>query len=122
MARSCFGSECMRAILPLTVALAPLSIARGFLFYFDVTPKVVILLIGVAAALAWVTTERAFRRADGKTVRATLRWLYGLLAIQAASLILSTTFSSRADVSVFGSTWPRFRLITQLAPLLFTAL
>jgi O-antigen ligase len=96
-------------ILPLIVALVPLVIAPGFLFYFDLTPKVAILLIGVAAALPWFAPRREFR------------WLYWLLSIQAASLILSTFFSGRAELSIFGSTWRRFGLITQLALLLFTA-
>jgi O-antigen ligase len=97
-------------ILPLIAALVPLVIAPGFLFYFDVTPKVVIVLLGVAAALPWFAPRRE------------LRWLYILLCILAASLILSTIFSSRADLSIFGSTWRRFGLITQVAILLFTAL
>jgi O-antigen ligase len=97
-------------ILPLIAALVPLVIAPGLLFYFDVTPKVVILLLGVAAALPWFAPRRE------------LRWLYILLSIQAASLILSTIFSSRVELSVFGSTWRRFGLITQSAILLFAAL
>jgi O-antigen ligase len=100
----------MRDILPLIVALAPLIIAPGFLFYFDVTPKVVVLLLGVAATLPWLSPRRE------------LRWLYSLLSIQAASAILSTIFSNRIGISIFGSTWRRFGLITQLALLLFTAL
>jgi Lipid A core - O-antigen ligase and related enzymes len=97
-------------ILPLIAALIPIVIAPGFLFYFDVTPKVVILLLGVAAALPWLAARRE------------LRWLYSLLSLQAASLILSTASSGRPGLSVFGSTWRRFGLITQLALLLFTAL
>jgi O-antigen ligase len=97
-------------ILPLIAALVPLVIAPGLLFYFDVTPKVVILLLGVAAALPWFAPRRE------------LRWLYILLSIQAASLILSTIFSSRVELSVFGSTWRRFGLITQSGILLFSAL
>jgi len=97
-------------IVPLIAALVPLVIAPGILFYFDVTPKVVILLLGVAGALPWFAPRRE------------LRWLYILLSIQAASLILSTIFSSRVELSVFGSTWRRFGLITQSAILLFGAL
>jgi hypothetical protein len=40
-------------IVVLIIALIPLAIAPGFLFYFDVTPKVAILLLGVGAALPW---------------------------------------------------------------------
>ena len=97
-------------ILPLILALIPLVIAPGFLLYFDVTPKIVILLLGVAAALPCFAFRREFR------------WLYWLLSLEAASLILSTVLSRRCELSVFGSTWRRFGLITQLALLLFTAL
>lgn len=96
--------------LALITALVPLVIAPGLLFYFDVTPKVVILLLGVAGALPWFAPRRE------------LRWLYILLSIQAASLILSTIFSSRVEPSVFGSTWRRFGLITQSAILMFAVL
>ncbi len=97
-------------ILPLIAALVPLVIAPGFLFYFDVTPKVAILLLGVAAALPWFTPRRE------------LQWLYCLLSILAASLVLSTIFSRRVELSVFGATWRRFGQITHMALLLFTAL
>ena len=100
----------LKGVLPLTAALVPLIIAPGILFYFDVTPKVVILLLGVSVALPWFAPRRE------------LRLFYILLAIQAASLILSTIFSSRAGLSVFGSTWRRFGLITQFGLLMFTAL
>ena len=42
----------MRFLLPLVSAVLPIAIAPGsFLFYFDVTPKLLILLIGAAVAL-----------------------------------------------------------------------
>jgi O-antigen ligase len=102
-------------LLPLIVALVPLVIAPGLVFYFDVTPKVAILLIGVALTLPWFAPAKLWGRREG-------RWLYSLLAIQAASLILSTVLSSRVRMSIFGTSWRRFGLITQLAVLLFTAL
>jgi O-antigen ligase len=97
-------------ILPSIIAFVPLVIAPGVLFYFDVTPKIVILLLGVAAALPWFAPRRQ------------LRWLYIILSVQAGSLVLSTLVSSRMRLSILGSTSRRFGLITQLALLLFTAL
>jgi O-antigen ligase len=107
--------ETTALLLPLIVALVPLVIAPGLVFYFDVTPKVALLLAGVALALPWFAPAKLWARRQG-------RWLCGLLAIQAVSLILSTAVSSRIGLSVFGSSWRRFGLITQLAVLLFTAL
>src|SRR5450755_1095159 len=73
--------------LPLIVALVPLVIAPGLVFYFDVTPKVALLLLGVALALPWFAPAKLWSFRPG-------RWFCGLLAIQAASLILSTALSS----------------------------
>ncbi len=102
-------------LLPLIVALVPLVIAPGLLFYYDVTPKIVILVLGVAAALPWFSPARLLAWREG-------RWLAMLLGAQGASLILSTVFSGRAGLSVTGTAWRRFGLITQVAVLLFTAI
>jgi O-antigen ligase len=102
-------------LLPLIVALVPLVIAPGLLFYYDVTPKIVILALGVAAALPWFSPARLLARREG-------RWLAILLAAQAVSLVLSTAFSSRVGLSVSGANWRRFGLIAQVSVFLFTAL
>src|SRR5207302_2987266 len=75
----------------------------------------VLLLLGVAAALRWFSARRLLERREG-------RWLGILCAVQALSLVLSTGFSSRVRLSVFGTNWRRFGLITQLTLLLFTLL
>src|SRR5207237_1637418 len=100
-------------LLPLVVALVPLVIASGFLFYFDITPKVVLLMLGAAAALPWFAPRKLLARREG-------RWFLAVCAVQAFSLALSTVFSSRVGLSVFGTNWRRFGLITQLALVLFT--
>ena len=41
----------MRILLPVVVALVPFLIAPHLLFYFDVTPKVLVIVFGAAAAL-----------------------------------------------------------------------
>ena len=101
-------------LLPVVIALLPLLITPGILFYFDVTPKVAVLLLGVAAALPMFAPDRLMARREG-------RWLYLALALQAVALGLSTALSTRVSISIFGTSWRRFGLITQLALLLFTA-
>jgi hypothetical protein len=56
----------MTLLLALVVALIPLAIAPGVFFYFDVTPKIVLLLLGTAAAVVWWAVEGAsgFSRAS----------------------------------------------------------
>ena len=102
-------------LLPLVVALVPLVIAPGLLFFFDVTPKIALLLLGVAAALPWFAPGRLMARREG-------RWLCLVWRRRPVSLVLSTALSSRPRYLVFGTTWRRFGLITQLALLLFTVL
>jgi len=102
-------------LLPIVVALVPLVITPGLLFYFDVTPKIALLTLGVAAALPWFAPRKLLAWRGG-------RWLCALLGAQAFSLVLSTVFSSRVGLSTFGTNWRRFGLITQMALLLFTAL
>lgn len=101
-------------IIVLVLALVPLVIAPGLLLFYDVTPKIALLLAGVAVALLWF-------RARSLTSRRVGRWICALLSAQALSLILFTITSSRASLSLAGTNWRRFGLVTQLALLVFTA-
>lgn len=104
------------ALLPLVVALVPLAIAPGILFFYDVTPKIAIFALGVAAALPWLAWPRR------RTPWLSPSWFGALLGAQALSLVLSTLASGRVELSIAGTNWRRFGLIAQLALLLFTAL
>ncbi|MBI1786756.1 MAG: O-antigen ligase family protein [Acidobacteria bacterium] len=99
----------MALVLPAVLALMPLLIAPGLLFSFDVTPKAVVLLIGVAVALPLLPMGQS-------------RWFRALLAVEAVSLLLSTAFSAHWQLSIAGTNWRRFGLVTQLAVLLFALL
>jgi O-antigen ligase len=83
-----------------------LTITPGYLFFFDVTPKVVILLLGTAALLLW--PHKAVPRAFSF-----------LILLNLASLALSTAFSTRPGLSLIGTSWRDFGLIPQAAALLF---
>jgi O-antigen ligase len=107
----------MALVLALVIALIPLAIAPGLLFYYDVTPKIAVLLLGTAAAcIWWAATDAAsgFTRSS----RAARWFTIGMLAM-GASVALSTVFSVNRPLSVGGSNWRRFGLITQLAALAF---
>ena len=100
-------------LLAALVAIVPLIITPGLLFYFDVTPKLIVLMTGLAIALPW-TLARRFPAGP-------LAWrLYTLLAAQALSLAISTLGSRQIGLSLWGSNWRSFGLVTQLVLLLFT--
>jgi len=103
----------MAILLSAILALLPLILTPYVLFYWDITPKIVVLLVGVAIAgtLAW---------REGRAQSPVLRMLGWLLVAQAVSLGLSTAFSTDPALSLGGSAWRRFGLITQAALLLFT--
>ncbi len=97
----------------LTVVIVPLIILPGVLFFFDVTPKVVALLLGVALLLL-CGTYRNYVPVSGAT-----RWLAVLLGAQVVSLLFSTLVSPDRALSFTGTNWRRFGFLTQCAVLLF---
>ncbi len=105
----------MAIVLSAIVALLSLIITPHLLFYWDVTPKVAVLLLGTAIALLLARRETC-------VPSPALRIFRLLLAAQAISLALSTAFSTDPALSLGGSSWRRFGLITQFAMLLFALL
>ena len=92
----------MRFVLPVVAALLPIVIAPGFLFYFDVTPKLVILLIGVAVGLVLWRGELPARfpcsiAHSSSSGRSRL-----------VSLVVSTAASVYPALSLNGGNWRRF--------------
>ncbi len=105
-----------RGALIAVLVLVPLVILPGVFFYFDVTPKILVLLLGTSVAL--LSGARAKTPAQSPHQR----WLNRLLALQAASLLISTALSSDQALSLAGSNWRRFGMIVQLALLVNTYL
>src|ERR1700736_6581194 len=92
----------------VVIGLVALILTPGYFFYFDVTPKLVVLLAGAAAVLLWPRPARAPR-------------LFSALVIAGlAPLVLSAALSSRPALSLFGTNWRRFGAVEQAAVLLFT--
>jgi O-antigen ligase len=93
------------------VTLLPLILAPQVLFFYDVTPKIFVLLVGAAIALLLGLREP---RAQSPALR-----LFGiLLGAQAVWLVVAAAFSKDAALSLGGGGWRRFGLVSQLAVLL----
>lgn len=98
--------------------LIALIVTPGWLFYFDVTPKLVILLVGTALTCCWIALSKPHKLAQPGKSR-DLRIFGRLLAAAAAWLALTTVLSLNRSLSAFGTNWRRFGAIAQLALLLF---
>jgi tetratricopeptide (TPR) repeat protein len=110
----------MALLLAAVIALIPLVIAPGWFFYFDVTPKVMMLLWGTAAAAVWWTWTggaAGFYRASRAT-----RWFVWAMGGMAVSLVVSTAASVNPALSVGGSSWRYWGLVTQLAAMGFACI
>jgi hypothetical protein len=102
-------------LLAAFVALVPLILTPGLLFYFDVTPKLIALLIATAIGLPLLFPWPLPRGGAA-------RWFCGLIAAQAVSLSLSTALSRRIELSLWGSNWRSLGLLQQAVVLLFALL
>ena len=100
----------------LIVALAALILAPGYLFYFDLTPKVIVLLTGTALTLV-IAAVSGVSLPAAKPRRAT--WFSLLLALYVASLAVATAASPRPDLSLFGTSWRWFGGVIQAVICLF---
>src|SRR5450755_4194835 len=102
----------MRIVLPIAAALVPLALLPGYSFYFDITPKIVVLAFLMAAAL--ISWDGSFMR--GRTAG---MWFSALLALQVLWLATATALSRNPALSLNGGNWRRFGFITHGAVLLF---
>lgn len=102
----------MAIALCLAAGLLPILIAPGALFYFDVTPKILVLLASAVAALIICLGKRP-------GVRGFFSWA---IAAQAVAVAIATAFSTHIALSFSGTEWRRFGMVTQLALLAFAAL
>ncbi|QOY88460.1 O-antigen ligase family protein [Paludibaculum fermentans] len=110
----------MGILLPVTLALLPLLILPSVVFYYDITPKLAVLLFGAGLALFWFEQNR--RALISLWTGKSGRWIILILGAQLCSLLLSTLGSQNPWFSVGGSTWRRFGLLSQGALILFTLL
>jgi len=96
----------MTFLAALVIPLVALIVTPGLTFYFDVTPKLVVLLAITAALLVAWSCERPFRMRG-------FPWFAPVLLLGVASLVLSTAVSSNPAVSLFGTAWRRYGGLSQ---------
>ncbi len=90
------------------IALIALILTPGWLFYFDVTPKLLVLL--AATALLLPAVSRVARPRPFVT---------GFVLLFTLSLTLSTALSPHPALAIFGATWRRYGALSQFALMLF---
>lgn len=110
----------MLLLVPLFSALVPLLILPGVVAYFDVTPKLAILLLGTA--LIALYRAQNVRNIAGLLGSKIGRAWVAVLALQWISSAIATIFSSHRALSLNGSIWRRFGLLTETSLLLFALL
>src|SRR5437879_2978740 len=87
----------------IAIGLIALILTPGVLFYFDITPKVAVLLIATALVLPFVRLRKHF----------------GLVLVYAFWIAVSASLSTNPAISWFGANWRRYGAVTQIAILLF---
>lgn len=107
----------MRFLVPLVAALVPLLITPGLVSYFDVTPKIAILLFSVLLI-------SLYPRENSRNIRSLLdtppgRWFAGLLAATWLAFAWGTAFSRYRAVSLHGGSWRRLGLLSETGLLFF---
>jgi putative inorganic carbon (hco3(-)) transporter len=103
----------MGAVAAFVLFCAPLALAPRLLFYFDVTPKVVILLVGAAIAILWTAWNWDSLRAYCGTSQG--RWFTVASAALIVCCLVSAALSRNAALAWTGSNWRRFGAIPQTA-------
>jgi O-antigen ligase len=103
----------MRAIVAALALVLPLVIAPGLLFFDDVTPKTVTILLGAAACLGWWMlrpTEIMAVAANGRGKR-----FLSCIAAWAAITLITTIAAHDPELAWTGSTWRGYGALTQFA-------
>ena len=107
-------SALMGAVAAFALFFAPLALAPRLLFYFDVTPKVAILLVGAAAAILWFACNLDSLRSYCGTFQGRWFTLAAVWRLKSPSAVLSARALSReAALAWTGSNWRRFGAIPQ---------
>lgn len=101
------------------LALTPLLILPGGFFYYDVTPKIVVVLVGTAIGLLLSLRGSTLSQARRLWAHSLGRCFCLLIAAQIISLLLSNFFSMNPALSWNGGNWRRFGVESQFAVVTF---
>ncbi len=100
-----------------TIALVPLILTPHLLLYYDVTPKIAILLLGVALMLLFGQIDL-----DSIWKQDISRWFLYIVAFQWIWFGFASALSTNPAISLNGSTWRRLGFFTQTGVLAFALL
>src|SRR5665213_754540 len=110
----------MLSLAPSIAALVPLLITPGMLAYFDITPKIAILLLGTALMLLQVRANSCNMRALWDSSAG--KWLAGLLTAEWTAFAIASLLSLNRPLSLDGGSWRRLGLIPETGLLIFVLL
>jgi O-antigen ligase len=124
----------MTLLLPIVAALSAILLLPGWSFFFDVVPKVVVILVG--AALVFLLPKKGtgypFPIFNPTLARSAqwpshlmkdpaakpLRYFTAIAAAQAIVIAFAAIFSTSPRLSLLGSTWRRSGAIAEIAVLI----
>jgi putative inorganic carbon (HCO3(-)) transporter len=113
MQGACESNPVMGAVAAFVLFFVPLALAPRLLFYFDVTPKVVILLVAAAAAILWTALNWDSFQAYCGTFHG--RWYTVAAFALITCCLVSAALSPDAALAWTGSNWRRLGAIPQFA-------
>src|SRR5260221_6134773 len=93
--------------------LVPLVLTPHLLFYYDITPKVALIYLGAAIALAFSSFRFDSLRSFAGTKLA--RWFSVAAAASLLISILAAAFSVHRTLGWNGSNWRRYGAFTECA-------
>jgi O-antigen ligase len=105
----------MTLLLPIVAALSALIILPWYSFYFDVIPKIVVILAG--SALVFLLPRQWPAKVAGNPAAKPLRWFTIIVAVQAIVTIVAAIVSTHPQLSWLGGTWRRSGAIAEIAVL-----
>lgn len=97
-----------------TLSLAPLVIVPHYFFFYDITPKVALALIGIS-----VTLLLFVRDSGGGKLNPLGRAFFLLAGAQVGWLLVCTIFSTHPALAWNGGNWRRLGFVSQLAAMAF---
>jgi O-antigen ligase len=116
LCRRRFGQQWkVRLTMAAVLALTPLLILPAYFFYYDITPKIAIALIGAAIGLLLFLRDSRLAGARRLWAEPLGRWFCLLAAAQLVSLLLAVVFSSNPALSWNGGNWRRLGFVSQSA-------
>jgi O-antigen ligase len=110
----------MPAVILIVLVTVPLIITPGLLAYFDITPKLAILYLGLSSLLLF--HRRNFANVRALFATGTGRWFVWVVIAAWLSAALSSAVAADRALAIFGSNWRRLGLISHTAILLFVLL